>query len=169
MALLEDVEYPVNHVLWNADACIAHTKFSIRKKLAAPSACISTKRRFSAPEPDRVLLHGKRAIARRAPKWTKIAHLMQRRHGGRRARVRGCVRVTHGFALFGRRSQLQGLARSACTYDGCTWNDGGPSRGPSNGPGNAASPPTPDSSLPATKPPLAARRITRSPVRHQPP
>jgi IS5 family transposase len=29
----------------------------------------------------------------------KLAHLLRRRHGGRRARVRGLVRVTHDFRL----------------------------------------------------------------------
>lgn len=29
----------------------------------------------------------------------KIAHLMRRKHGGRRARMRGCLRVSHDFAL----------------------------------------------------------------------
>ena len=29
----------------------------------------------------------------------KLAHLLRRRHGGRRARVRGLVRVTHDFKL----------------------------------------------------------------------
>jgi hypothetical protein len=29
----------------------------------------------------------------------KITHLMRHKHGGRRARVRGCVRIAHDFAL----------------------------------------------------------------------
>jgi len=41
----------------------------------------------------------------------KIAHLMRRRHGGRRARVRGCVRVAQDFALLAAATNLARLAR----------------------------------------------------------
>lgn len=41
----------------------------------------------------------------------KIAHLMRRRHGGRRARVRGCVRVGHDFALLAAATNLARVAR----------------------------------------------------------
>ena len=40
----------------------------------------------------------------------KIAHLIRRRHGGRRARVRGRLRVDHDFRLL---SAAQNLARLA--------------------------------------------------------
>lgn len=40
----------------------------------------------------------------------KIAHLMRRRHGGRRARVRGMLRVGHDFALLAAAVNLQRLA-----------------------------------------------------------
>jgi hypothetical protein len=41
----------------------------------------------------------------------KIAHLMRRRHGGRRARVRGCLRVGQDFALLAAATNLARLAR----------------------------------------------------------
>jgi hypothetical protein len=40
----------------------------------------------------------------------KIAHLMRRRHGGRRARVRGRLRVGHDFALLAASVNLVRLA-----------------------------------------------------------
>lgn len=58
----------------------------------------------------------------KSPEWTsdyrrtrpkverKLAHLMFRRHGGRRARVRGCVRVRQDFALLAAAQNLRRLA-----------------------------------------------------------
>lgn len=40
----------------------------------------------------------------------KIAHLMKRKHGGRRARVRGCKRVKHDFAMLAAGINLARLA-----------------------------------------------------------
>jgi len=40
----------------------------------------------------------------------KIAHLMRRKHGGRRARVRGCERVKHDFSLLAASINLARLA-----------------------------------------------------------
>ena len=40
----------------------------------------------------------------------KLAHLMARRHGGRRARVRGTVKVAADFALLGAATNLARLA-----------------------------------------------------------
>jgi hypothetical protein len=40
----------------------------------------------------------------------KIAHLMRTRHGGRRARVRGRVRIGHDFAMLAAAVNLQRLA-----------------------------------------------------------
>ena len=40
----------------------------------------------------------------------KIGHLMRRKHGGRRARVRGCERVKHDFALLAASINLARLA-----------------------------------------------------------
>jgi hypothetical protein len=51
----------------------------------------------------------------------KIGHLMQRRHGGRRARVRGCARVMHDFALLGAADNFRRLAKLGVHYDGSTW------------------------------------------------
>lgn len=51
----------------------------------------------------------------------KIGHLMQRRHGGRRARVRGCARITHDFALLGAAHNLRRLATLGVHYDGGIW------------------------------------------------
>jgi hypothetical protein len=40
----------------------------------------------------------------------KIAHLMRRKHGGRRARMRGALRVGHDFALLAAAINLARLA-----------------------------------------------------------
>jgi hypothetical protein len=52
----------------------------------------------------------------------KIAHLMQRRHGGRRARVRGRARVGHDFALLGAAHNLRRMATLGVHYNGSTWS-----------------------------------------------
>jgi hypothetical protein len=75
-----------------------------------------------------IRLHPKEATLQRerrrqkAPQWKaryratrpkverKLAHMMVRRHGGRRARVRGCERVDHDFALLGAAVNLKRLA-----------------------------------------------------------
>lgn len=69
----------------------------------------------------------------RAPSWKaryratrpkverKIAHLMQRRHGGRRARMRGCIRVMQDFALLGAAHNLRRLATLGVHHNGSTW------------------------------------------------
>ena len=51
----------------------------------------------------------------------KLAHLMQRRHGGRRARVRGCIRVAQDFALLGAANNLKRLAKLGVHYAGASW------------------------------------------------
>ncbi len=51
----------------------------------------------------------------------KIAHLMQRRHGGRRARVRGRARVAHDFALLGAAHNLRRMATLGVHYNGSAW------------------------------------------------
>jgi hypothetical protein len=51
----------------------------------------------------------------------KIAHLMQRRHGGRRARMRGRVRVTDDFALLGAAHNLRRMATLGVHHNGSTW------------------------------------------------
>ena len=52
----------------------------------------------------------------------KIAHLMQRRHGGRRARMRGSVRVTQDFALLGAAHNLRRLAALSVHHEGGAWS-----------------------------------------------
>jgi hypothetical protein len=51
----------------------------------------------------------------------KIGHLMRRRHGGRRARVRGRVRVGADFALLGAAVNLARLAVLGLVRSGPTW------------------------------------------------
>lgn len=51
----------------------------------------------------------------------KLAHLMRRRHGGRRARVRGTERARHDFALLGAAHNLARLARLGVRFDVATW------------------------------------------------
>lgn len=76
-----------------------------------------------------VRVHAKHAVLERArirqrdPGWRaryratrpkverKIAHLMRRKHGGRRARVRGRLRVAHDFALLAAAVNLTRIAR----------------------------------------------------------
>ena len=51
----------------------------------------------------------------------KIGHLMRRRHGGRRARVRGQARVAADFALLAAAVNLARLAVLGLTRHGATW------------------------------------------------
>jgi hypothetical protein len=51
----------------------------------------------------------------------KIAHLMQRRHGGRRARVRGRARAADDFALLGAAHNLRRMATLGVHYNGSAW------------------------------------------------
>jgi Transposase DDE domain/Transposase domain (DUF772) len=51
----------------------------------------------------------------------KVAHLMRRRHGGRRARVRGAANVTADFALLAATVNLARLAVLGLTHGGATW------------------------------------------------
>jgi hypothetical protein len=51
----------------------------------------------------------------------KIAHLMFRRHGGRRARVRRCSRICDDFALLSAASNLKRLASLGVRHDGVRW------------------------------------------------
>ena len=75
-----------------------------------------------------------RARARqRDPDWTagyratrpkverKIGHLMRRRHGGRRARVRGQIKVAADFALLAAAVNLARLGVLGLTCHGGTW------------------------------------------------
>ena len=51
----------------------------------------------------------------------KIGHLMRRRHGGRRARVRGQAKVAADFALLAAAVNLARLARLGLTRQGQSW------------------------------------------------
>jgi hypothetical protein len=51
----------------------------------------------------------------------KLAHLVFRKHGGRRARMRGCERNRHDFALLGAAHNLKRLAMLGVRYDRNTW------------------------------------------------
>lgn len=51
----------------------------------------------------------------------KIGHLMHKRHGGRRARVRGGARVGHDFALLAAANNLKRLAMLGVHNDGGGW------------------------------------------------
>jgi hypothetical protein len=46
---------------------------------------------------------------------------MRRRHGGRRARVRGGARVAHDFALLAAATNLSRLAMLGVYHDGGAW------------------------------------------------
>jgi len=63
----------------------------------------------------------KRYRATRPKIERKLAHLMFRRHGGRRARVRGCDRTRHDFALLAAAHNLARLARLGVHFDGAAW------------------------------------------------
>jgi hypothetical protein len=63
------------------------------------------RKRHAAPE------NKQRYRATRPKVERKIAHLMRRRHGGRRARVRGCTRVRQDFALLAAATNLARFAR----------------------------------------------------------
>jgi len=51
----------------------------------------------------------------------KFGHMMQRRHGGRRARVRGRQRVAHDFALLAAVTNIKRLAVLGVRHCGETW------------------------------------------------
>lgn len=51
----------------------------------------------------------------------KLAHLVFRKHGGRRARMRGGERNRHDFALLGAAHNLKRLAKLGVRYDGGKW------------------------------------------------
>lgn len=51
----------------------------------------------------------------------KFGHLMLRRHGGRRARVRGCARVGQDFALLGAAINLKRLAALGVHHTAAGW------------------------------------------------
>ena len=93
---------------------------------------VSPKGRTISVGPHEALLVWARA-ASRDPAWRadyratrpkverKIAHLMRRRHGGRRARVRGRARVGADFALLAAAVNLARLAVLGLVRSGGTW------------------------------------------------
>jgi hypothetical protein len=93
---------------------------------------VSPKGRTIAVGPHEALLVRARA-ASRDPAWRadyratrpkverKIAHLMRRRHGGRRARVRGRLKVGADFALLAASVNLARLAVLGLVRSGGTW------------------------------------------------
>jgi transposase len=65
----------------------------------------------------------KKAYRRTRPKVErKFAHLMRRRHGGRRVRVRGRLRVGHDFSLLAAATNLQRLAVLGVRYFKGAWS-----------------------------------------------
>jgi hypothetical protein len=82
--------------------------------------------------PQEATLHRKRA-EQKSPEWKsnyrqtrpkverKLAHLMFRRHGGRRARMRGCLRIRQDFALLGAAQNLRRLASLGVCHNGGAW------------------------------------------------
>lgn len=82
--------------------------------------------------PKEATLQRKRA-EQKSPEWKsdyrhtrpkverKLAHLMFRRHGGRRARMRGCVRVRQDFALLGAAHNLKRMAFLGIRHEDGTW------------------------------------------------
>ena len=61
------------------------------------------------------------ASATRPKAGRKIGHLMRRRHGGRRARVRGQVKVAAGFALLAAAASLARLSVPGLASRNGTW------------------------------------------------
>ncbi len=82
--------------------------------------------------PKEATLQRKRA-EQKSPEWKsdyrhtrpkverKLAHLMFRRHGGRRARMRGCARVRQDFALLGAAHNLKRLAYLGIRRENRAW------------------------------------------------
>ena len=82
--------------------------------------------------PQEATLHRKRA-EQKSPEWKsnyrqtrpkverKLAHLMFRRHGGRRARMRGCLRIRQDFALLSAAQNFRRLASLNVCYNNGAW------------------------------------------------
>jgi hypothetical protein len=51
----------------------------------------------------------------------KLAHLVFRKHGGRRARMRGCARNRHDFALLGAAHNLKRFAKLGVRHESGIW------------------------------------------------
>ena len=73
--------------------------------------CTRSTKRSSAPDRSRPIPQWKLNYQKTRPKVErKVAHMMRRRDGGRRARVRGPTRVGHDFSLLAAAVNLQRLA-----------------------------------------------------------
>jgi hypothetical protein len=82
--------------------------------------------------PQEATLHRKRE-EQKSPEWKthyrqtrpkverKLAHLMFRRHGGRRARMRGCLRIRQDFALLSAAQNLRRFASLGVYYNNSAW------------------------------------------------
>ena len=107
---------------------------------AAPCGSCALRPRCTDAKAGRVVnIHRKEATLQRSrarqssPAWKKdyratrpkverkLAHLMHRRHGGRRARVRGSERTRQDFALLAAAHNLARLARLGAQFVGATW------------------------------------------------
>ena len=93
----------------------------------------------AAAEGRTIRIHPKEAVLQRARKrqsahsWKadyrairpkverKLAHLVYRRHGGRRARVRGCERIGHDFSLLGAAVNIRRLATLGVRHGAGGW------------------------------------------------
>lgn len=97
------------------------------------SACTANKEgRTIRIHPQEATLQRKRA-EQKSPEWKsdyrhtrpkverKLAHLMFRRHGGRRARMRGCARVRQDFAILGAAHNLRRLAFLGVRRENGVW------------------------------------------------
>jgi hypothetical protein len=97
------------------------------------SMCTANKEgRAISIHPKEATLQRKRA-EQKSPEWKtdyrhtrpkverKLAHLMFRRHGGRRARVRGCARVRQDFALLGAAHNLKRMATLGIRHENGAW------------------------------------------------
>lgn len=101
--------------------------------------CPLVTRCTTSPDGRTIKIHPREAllaagrVATRDPAWRadyratrpkverKLAHLVRRRHGGRRARVRGRLKVGADFALLAAAVNLARLARLGLTTSGGTW------------------------------------------------
>jgi hypothetical protein len=132
----------------NTVTCPAGVLVQIRKRAdgsgiaAFAASCTGCARRphcTDAKDGRAIRIHAKEATLQRsralqrAPTWKtryrstrpkverKLAHLVSRRHGGRRTRMRGCERNRHDFALLAAAHNLKRLARLGVHYDGMSW------------------------------------------------
>jgi len=117
-----------------------HTRGGLQARFrSACAACPLAARCTASPDGRRIAIGPFEAhlvtgrAASRDPAWLadyranrpkverKLAHLMRRRHGGRRARVRGSVKVGADFAFLAAAVNLARLARLGLTGSGGSW------------------------------------------------